>query len=119
MTRDREKFVFDMLDACRFVMEMTAGQDVSRYRRDRVFRGSIERELQILGEAMLQLKSLDASYAARISERDRIIGFRHKLVHGYDAIDPEVVWDIVMTRLPVLRSELETLLAERGPDRAP
>jgi uncharacterized protein with HEPN domain len=66
--------------------------------------------LQIIGEAMLQLKSLDADFASRIDDHARIIGFRHVLVHGYDAIDSDVLWHVVTVKLPVLRKELEGLL---------
>ena len=110
MPRDREKYLFDMLDSTRFLLQFTAQENPERYTRDRAFRGAIERELQIIGEAILQLKSLDPATAAQISEHSRIIGFRHVLVHGYDSLDPEIVWHVVKVKLPVLRAELEKLL---------
>lgn len=113
MPRDREKYLFDMLDASRFLLEMTAHENVGRYINDRMFRGAVERELQIIGEAMIQLSSLDQTCAEQISEHERIIGFRHVLVHGYDVLDPDVVWYIVKEKLPVLRREVETLLGEQ------
>lgn len=59
---------------------------------------------------MMQLKALDPACAERIGEHERIIGLRHILVHGYDALKPDVVWYIVMEKLPALRHELEELL---------
>lgn len=50
MPRNRDKYLFDMLDACRFLLELTAQESVERYERDRMFRGAVERELQIVGE---------------------------------------------------------------------
>ena len=114
MTRDREKFLFDMLDSCRFLLELTAQESVDRYVTDRVFRSAVERELQIIGEAMLQLRALDPATAKSIGEHERIIGFRHVLVHGYDVLEPDVVWHIVKDKLPVLRVELEGLLESRS-----
>ena len=110
MTRDREKFLFDMLDSCRFLLELTAQESVTRYINDRAFRGAVERELQIIGEAMLQLRSLDRPTAERVGEHERIIGFRHVLVHGYDVLEPDIVWHIVKDKLPILRAQLEGLL---------
>lgn len=110
MPRDREKYLFDMLDSCRFLLELTADENVERYTRDRAFRGAVERELQIVGEALLQLKLLDPATADQISEHGRIIGFRHILVHGYDVLNPDIVWYIVKDKLPLLRSELEGLI---------
>ncbi|MFQ5413534.1 MAG: DUF86 domain-containing protein [Phycisphaerae bacterium] len=110
MPRDREKYVFDMLDSCGFLLEFTEGESLERYIQDRAFRGAVERELQIIGEAMLQLRSTDAATARGISEHERIIGFRHVLVHGYDVLDPEIVWFVVKEKVPILRRELEGIL---------
>jgi len=79
MTRDPEKYLYDMLDGCRFLLEFTANEGLERYRSDRAFRSAIERELQNIGEALLQLRSLRPDIAARIPEVERIIGFRHVL----------------------------------------
>ncbi len=110
MPRNRDKYLFDMLDACRYLLDLTAEESVERYERDRMFRGAVERELQIIGEAMMQLKALDPACAARMEEHERIIGFRHVLVHGYGALKPDIVWYVVTEKLPPLRRELEELL---------
>ena len=52
------------------------------------------------------------SLAARISEHRRIIAFRNILIHGYADVDDRFVWDVVETKLPVLRDEIETLLTD-------
>lgn len=49
---------------------------------------------------------------SRISEHRRIIAFRNILIHGYADVDDRLVWDIVETKLPVLRREIESLLQE-------
>ena len=110
MGRNPKKFLFDMLDSCRFLLDLTKSEDVGRYKNDRVFRGAVERELQIIGEAMLQLKTLSPQTAAGFTQHDRIIGFRHVLVHGYHDLDPDIVWLVVTEKLPILRDELEKVL---------
>ena len=110
MRRNRNKFIFDMLDACRFLLELTKSEDVSRYKNDRLFRGSVERELQNIGEAMLQLKTVSPESVAAISEHERIIGFRHVLVHGYHTLDPDIVWLVIQEKIPILRAELDAML---------
>jgi len=116
MTRSREKLLFDMLDACRFLIEFSAAGSLDRLRQDRPFRDVVERELQNIGEALFQLRSIDASTASSIPEHSRIIGLRHVLVHGYDAVDANVAWHVVKVKLPILRTELEALL---GPGLMP
>ena len=110
MTRDPEKFLFDILDSCRFLMDFTAGATADIYRQNRPFRRVVERELQIIGEALMQLKAIRPEMAAGISESDRIIGFRHVIVHGYFALDVDTVWKIIEEKLPTLCREIELLL---------
>jgi len=77
MLRDPEKYLFDMLGSSGFLLEFTAGRTLGEYVHDRGFRSAIERELQIIGEALIQLHKLAPQIAQQISEYERIISFRH------------------------------------------
>ena len=112
MTRDPRMYLRDMLDACRFLLDFTAGKSMTDYKTDRGFRSAVERELQIIGEALLQLDECAPDLAASITEHDPIIHFRHVLVHGYHSLKPRLVWDVIEKKLPVLRVELERLLPD-------
>ena len=114
MQRDPEKYLFDIVDSCRFLRELAGRRTLADYQADRAFRFAVERGLQITGEALLQLSRIRPDIVARISEHHRIIGFRHILVHGYDVLDHDIVWNIVDTKLPVLLTEAEAILAELG-----
>lgn len=72
----------------------------------------MERQFEVVGEALSRLAKSDPAVADRISRVSRIISFRNVLIHGYDLVDHEVVWDVVDTHLPVLREQVEGLLAE-------
>ncbi len=111
MPRDPEKYLFDMRSSADFLLEITAGRTLDDYGRDRAFRGTVERELQNIGEALIQLRKVAPKIVDQIAEHDRIIRFRHVLVHGYDSVNPKVVWHIVTNKLPVLTSELQSLLS--------
>ena len=50
-----KKYLYDIVNCCEFVLEITGGKTVEDYKNDRIFRSALERELQIVGEAMLQL----------------------------------------------------------------
>ena len=112
MQHDPQKFLYDMLDSAKFLIDFTKGRTLEDYHGDRGFRSAVERELQIIGEALFRLNALNPAVAQRISEHARVIGFRHVLVHGYDSLDHDVVWAIVQTKLAILRGEAETLLRE-------
>ena len=72
----------------------------------------MERQFEIIGEALTRLARLDEAIAQRISEYRRIIAFRNILVHGYAQVDDRLVWDIVETKLDALRGEVTSLLEE-------
>ena len=72
----------------------------------------MERQFEIIGEALAQLARLDAALAAKIPELREIIAFRNVLIHGYAAIDRARVWRVVEENLPQLRAALAELLGE-------
>lgn len=101
-----------MLSSCRFLIEFTADKTINDYINDRAFRSAMERELQIIGEAMMQLEGIAPDITEKIPEYRNIIGFRHVLVHGYDSLDPATVWNIVENKLKGLEEKLQQLLTE-------
>jgi uncharacterized protein with HEPN domain len=79
-----------------------------------MLRSAVERQFEIIGEALSQLARSSPVLAARIPELRRIIGFRNALIHGYDQIDDDGVWRAIGTDLPALRADVAALLAELG-----
>ena len=57
-----------------------------------------------------QALALDATLASHITNLNRIISFRHRLIHGYAQISPEIVWGIAIDDVPILARELRSLL---------
>ena len=76
-----------------------------------MLRAAVERKFEIIGEALSKLTKVDSAIASHISERARIIAFRNILIHGYAETDDQLVWDIVVTKLPQLAAQIENLLA--------
>src|SRR5688572_2399150 len=106
------KWLDDMADACAFVLEITANVTMLDYASDRSLRQTVERNFQIIGEALRRLERSDPTTAARISDYRAVIGLRNRLVHNYDDIDNEEVWQIIQHFLPILRRETELLVQE-------
>lgn len=102
-------------DACSFVLSVTKGKALGDYAADRLLRQAVERNLEIVGEAVGRLGRDDPETATRLSEHERIVAFRNVLIHGYDLVDDEIVWDTIRAKLPLLLSEVEALLRERSP----
>ncbi|PLS84607.1 MAG: hypothetical protein CYG60_17060 [Actinobacteria bacterium] len=101
-------------DAASFVLSVTEGKTLADYAADRLLRQAVERNLEIIGEAVGRLGRDAPETVSRLSEHERIMAFRNVLIHGYDLVDDELVWDTIKTKLPVLLSEVDALLKERS-----
>ena len=112
MTIEPRQRLLDVLMACRAIGRHTAGMDFAAYERDEKTRDAVERRLGIIGEALNRAAFLDPSLADRIPELRKIVGLRNRVIHGYDAVDHEIVWDVVENKLPLLQSSVEHLLGE-------
>jgi uncharacterized protein with HEPN domain len=107
------KLLEDIRDAAAFIRETVRGRTLDDYQADRLFRQAIERNFEIIGEAMNRLAQHDPDTAAGISKHRQIIDFRNVLSHGYDLVNHRLVWSTIEEEVPVLLAEVEALL--RGP----
>jgi uncharacterized protein with HEPN domain len=110
MELEAKKYVYDILQAAQLLTDFTSGKSFDDYSQDPLLRSAVERQFEIAGEALSPLAKRDEQIAVRISEHRRIIAFRNILIHGYADVDDRLVWDIVETKLSVLRDEVEKLL---------
>jgi len=114
MDNHEKKLLFDVLESGRSIRKWCEGADFSRYEADRQLRRAVEREFEIIGEALSRLSRASEATASRIVALPRIVGFRNRIIHGYDAIDDAAVWGVIQSHLPQLLSEVEALLREQG-----
>ena len=115
MPHTREKLLADMISASEAIGSFTSGRGRDDYDRDLMMRSAVERQFEILGEALRRLELLDAILVQRIDEYRRIIDFRNVIAHGYDTIDSDIVWQALRDKLPVLLDQARQLLAELEP----
>ena len=112
MRLESRKLLEDVRQATELILQFAAGRTILDYRETALLRSGIERQFEIIGEAISRLTKLDAATASQISQRRRIIDFRNILIHGYDLVDTNVAWDVVQNDLPALLREVEALLSE-------
>ncbi len=113
MRREVKKYLFDIATAARRIMRFTEGKTFQDYQGDEMLRSAVERQFEIIGEALAQLARRDEIVATYITDYRRIIAFRNILAHGYAQIDDLLVWDIVETKLPLLYAQVVSLLGEQ------
>jgi uncharacterized protein with HEPN domain len=112
MQLEAKKYLYDIQRAAGLIAQFTADRDFNDYMRDAMLRAAVEREFEIAGEALSRLARYDEAITTQISEYRRIIAFRNVLIHGYADVDNLLVWEVVQTKLPVLRREIEALLGQ-------
>ena len=110
MTNETRQRLLDVVLSRRAIGRYTAGLDFAAYDRDDMVRDAVERRLGIIGEALNRAAVLEPGLIDRIPELRQIVGLRNRVIHGYDAVDAEIVWDVVVNKLPFLGSRVEDLL---------
>ena len=114
MMIETRKRLLDVTEACAAIAQFTAGRDFAAYECDRMLRSAVERQLEIIGEAPCMAAKADASLPRLLPELPKIVALRNRLIHGYDSVDDEIVWDIVQSKLPSLETQVRELLRESG-----
>ncbi len=85
-------------------------ENFDRFNNDWATVRALERDLQIIGEAVNKLMKMDPSI--EITSRRKIVDLRNLLVHSYDSIDNGMLWSIVHKEIPLLKEEIKTLKGE-------
>lgn len=116
MAHKSEKLLADIVAACAAVASFTHGRSRFDYGNDLLLRSAVERQIEILGEAVRRLSVVDPVIVERISENRRIVAMRNIIAHGYDGLDDDVVWQVVTEKIPILDGESRALLSEIDPN---
>lgn len=80
------------------------------YQNDLRTKRAVERNIEIIGEAMSRILKEDNHI--EISNSRKIVDVRNRIIHGYDSVSDDVIWGIVIKNLPLLQKEVEVLLGE-------
>jgi uncharacterized protein with HEPN domain len=112
MRPEAKKYLWDAHEAARLIRRFVADKSFADYQGDDMLRSAVERQFEIIGEALNLMSKIDAAVAADIPELGRIVAFRNVLIHGYATVDDRLVWGIVEGKLPLLDAACEKLLAD-------
>ncbi|MEG3435550.1 DUF86 domain-containing protein [Pannus brasiliensis CCIBt3594] len=103
-------YLQDMLDSARLARDFVAGIDREAFELDLMRQAAVTRKLEIIGEAARRI-SMETQTAIPAIPWPKIIGMRNRLVHEYDELDLEVIWDTVQLALPELINTLENIIS--------
>ena len=85
-------------------------KDFFEYQKNILLQRAVERDLEIIGEAVNRILKRDHSFSEKISEAKAIIGLRNQIIHSYDNISNENIWSIIINHIPKLKEEVLTLI---------
>ena len=105
-------YLHDVAEACRRIQEFVEGKEYAEYVASPLLRSAVERQFEIIGEALRQALRTSSDLENRITHARRIVSFRNPLIHGYATVADEVVWGVIEGYLPRLSAEVEALIRE-------
>ena len=112
MDRKIRKYLADILASIIEIESFMAERpkEYATFCNDTLFRRGVERNMEIMGGAMNNVLTIDPNIA--ITSSRKIVDTRNFIIHAYDSLKPDILWGIVINHIPLLKREVETLLAE-------
>jgi len=104
------KYLFDVKLAIESLHEFCAEIDAEKYHASLLVRSAVERQFEIIGEALARIRRVDPTLFERIGDAEKIVGLRNIIAHGYDVVDDAILWNAYVEKIPLLQSSVNTLL---------
>ncbi|MEZ5173326.1 MAG: HepT-like ribonuclease domain-containing protein [Bacteroidia bacterium] len=104
------KYLYDVKQAIDEIDSYFLNNDKAfgEYSKNIILKRAIERNLEIIGEAINRILAIDNTFP--INNAKRIVGLRNQIIHAYDNISDENIWGIIINHLPRLKLEIEDLI---------
>lgn len=112
MLRDCRAYLWDVRDSAEAIFEFIEGRTLKEYQSDRMLRSAVERQFEIIGEALNQLAKIAPEIAQDIPELAHAVAFRNLLIHGYAKVVDAMVWQTARDDLPTLHERVSSMLKQ-------
>ena len=109
MDEQAKKYLFDASEAIKKIHRFVSGFGFTDYDANELVQSAVERQFEILGEALNRIKKVDEQIPPQIEGFREVISFRNLLAHGYDHVDNVIVWNIIQEDLPQPAQSLDSL----------
>lgn len=110
MTTEERKLLTDIEEAILSIDQHLEGKRIfEEYMSNKTKRRAVERELEIIGEAMSKLLKINPDIS--LTHGRVIVDLRNRVIHAYDTVDDTIIWKIIMKNTPVLLTEVQNLLS--------
>ncbi len=109
MSRDNA-YLIDILESARAALEYTRGKSWDKFSKDSLLQDAVVRRLEIIGEASGRVSSATQKKYPHLPWQ-AMKGTRNRVIHKYDSIETDIIWDIIQNDLPFLVEELEKIVS--------
>lgn len=110
---EEKKLLTDIMTSIDAIDEHLEGRrDFDEYKKNKTKRRAVERELEIIGEAVNNLLKFNPDIS--ISYACLIVDLRNKVIHAYDNVNDVIIWKVIMKDIPVLESEVKDLMKDEA-----
>jgi uncharacterized protein with HEPN domain len=113
VSRDWQLYLEDMRVCCDKVLDYTRGLELPDFLANAMMYDAVVRNLEILGEAAKNIPDEIRRQHPQVEWR-KIAGLRDVLAHAYFGLEDETLWDIVQSKLPELRLQLQQIQGENS-----
>jgi len=109
MPRSYLEYLRHISDEIKFILNISKNLSYAEFENDEILKRAAVRSIEIIGEAT---KKIPTNFRDKYSHIDwrSISGMRDKLIHNYFGIDYEIVWDVMLNKIPVLKKEIDKII---------
>lgn len=104
------KRLHDALTAAHYIRSFVDGRTFQEYLNDAYFRSAVERQFEVLAEALKAAVSRNPELLHTFPEMHAIVGLRNRIAHSYDELDEKTLWDAATVEIPILLPRIAQLL---------
>jgi uncharacterized protein with HEPN domain len=114
MSERLPKHLDDALHAAGLALRFMSGLTLAQFQSDELVRAAVERQVEIVGEACRRALDDTPALRERMPDCALAVAMRNRIAHGYDTVDPRVVFDTVTSSFPALMEGLRRELVRHG-----
>ena len=111
MDRRLRKYLEDILNSINEIEFFMEGRprEYETFCNDLLFRRGVERNIEIMGEAMNQALKINPDFP--VTSARKVVDTMNFVIHAYDSLREDILWAIVIRHMPLLKKEIEEILA--------